>query len=153
MAARQITDVDPGDTGRQRLPVLPPVEQPGPPPAEPAHRRRPDRALLAVVGMALAFSGVFSLLSVLRYRTFSTGRFDLGNMVQAVWSTTQGRFLETTDVSGVQFNRLGAHVDPVLALFAPLWLVWSSPEMLLVAQALIVRRGAAGLLARAPLAG
>ena len=63
-------------------------------------------------------------------------------MVQAVWSTTQGRFLDTTDVSGVQFNRLGAHVDPVLALFAPLWLVWSSPEMLLVAQALIVSTGA-----------
>ncbi len=143
MAARQITDVDPGgDTGRRHLPVLPSVERPDPPPAEPAHRRRPDRALLAVVGMALAFSGVFSLLSVLRYRTFSTGRFDLGNMVQAVWSTTQGRFLDTTDVSGVQFNRLGAHVDPVLALFAPLWLVWSSPEMLLVAQALIVSTGA-----------
>ena len=106
------------------------------------HRRRPDRALLAVVGMALAFAAVFSLLSVLRYRTFSTGRFDLGNMVQAVWSTTQGRFLDTTDVSGVQFNRLGAHVDPVLALFAPLWWVWSSPEMLLVAQALIVATGA-----------
>ena len=91
---------------------------------------------------------------MLRYRTFSTGRFDLGNMVQAVWSTTQGRFLDTTDVSGVQFNRLGAHVDPVLALFAPLWLVWSSPEMLLVAQARDrVHRRAAGLLARAPLAG
>ena len=143
MAAREITDVEPGeDTGRQPLPVLPPVERPGPPPAEPPHRRGPDRALLAVVGMALAFAAVFSLLSVLRYRTFSTGRFDLGNMVQAVWSTTQGRFLDTTDVSGVQFNRLGAHVDPVLALFAPLWWVWSSPEMLLVAQALIVATGA-----------
>ena len=143
MAARQITDVEPrGGHGAQQLPVLPPVERPGPPPTEAPHRRRPDRALLAVVGMALAFSGIFSLLSVLRYRTFSTGRFDLGNMVQAVWSTTQGRFLDTTDVSGVQFNRLGAHVDPVLALFAPLWRVWSSPEMLLVAQALIVSTGA-----------
>ena len=81
-------------------------------------------------------------MSVQRYRGFSTGRFDLGNMVQAVWSTSEGSFLDTTDVSGVQFNRLGAHVDPVLALFAPLWMVWSSPEMLLVAQAVIVALGA-----------
>ena len=89
-----------------------------------------------------AFAAVFSWMSVQGYRGFSTGRFDLGNMVQAVWSTTQGRPLDTTDVSGVQFSRLGAHVDPVLVLFAPLWMLWSSPEMLLVAQAVIVAAGA-----------
>ena len=73
---------------------------------------------------------------------YSSGRFDLGNMVQALWSTAHGRFLETTDVSGVQFNRLGAHVDLVLVLFTPLYWLWSSPEMLLVAQAVIVALGA-----------
>ena len=101
-----------------------------------------DRPLMAVWGMAAAYAALFSWLSVLRYRGFSTGRFDLGNMVQAVWSTSQGRLLETTDISGRQFSRLGAHVDPVLVLFAPLWWVWSSPEMLLVAQAVIVATGA-----------
>ncbi len=92
--------------------------------------------------MASVYAAVFSWLSVLRYRGFSTGRFDLGNMVQAVWSTSEGRLLETTDVTGRQFLRLGAHVDPVLVLFAPLWWLWSSPEMLLVAQAAIVATGA-----------
>lgn len=101
-----------------------------------------DRAALLVWGLTVAWAGLFAWLSVQRYRGFSTGRFDLGNMVQAVWSTANGDFLDTTDVTGVQFNRLGAHVDPVLALFAPLWMVWSSPEMLLVAQALIVAAGA-----------
>jgi uncharacterized membrane protein len=92
--------------------------------------------------MMAVYAGVFAWLSVARHRSFSTGRFDLGNMVQALWSTADGRFLETTDVSGVQFNRLGAHVDLVLVLFTPLWWLWSSPEMLLVAQALIVATGA-----------
>ena len=143
MAARPITDVDSReDTGRRQRPMLPEVEPLLRPPADPPHRWWRDRALAVVVGLGLTFAGVFAALSVLRYRTFSTGRFDLGNMVQTVWSTTEGRFLETTDVSGVQFNRLGAHVDPVLALFAPLWWVWSSPELLLVAQALIVATGA-----------
>ena len=47
------------------------------------------------------------------YLDFRLGRFDLGNMVQAVWSTTQGRPLEYTHGStGDQIVRLGAHVDP-----------------------------------------
>jgi len=32
-----------------------------------------------------AYAAGFSALSILRQRAFSTGRFDLGNMVQAVW--------------------------------------------------------------------
>jgi uncharacterized membrane protein len=134
---RVATTVDPrGDTGAHERPA-PPVE-PGAPPG----RRRPDAALLVVWGMTALWAAVFSWLSMLRYRGFSTGRFDLGNMVQAVWSTSEGRFLETTDVSGIQFTRLGAHVDLILVLFVPLWAAWPSPEALLVAQAVIVSLGA-----------
>ncbi|MBX9701452.1 MAG: DUF2079 domain-containing protein, partial [Acetobacteraceae bacterium] len=104
--------------------------------------RRVDAGLWAAWALAAAWAGVLAWLSVARHRAFATGRFDLGNMVQAVWSTAQGRVLDTTDVSGVQFVRLGAHVDPVLVLFTPLWWLWSSPESLLVAQALIVATGA-----------
>jgi uncharacterized membrane protein len=131
------TTVDPReDTGRHDRPV-PPSHEPDAPRAW-----RPDAGLLAVWALTAAWAVAFSVFSVLRYRGFSTGRFDLGNMVQAVWSTSEGRFLDTTDVSGVQFSRLGAHVDPILALFVPLWWVWSSPEALLVAQAVIVALGA-----------
>src|SRR5439155_26776164 len=62
--------------------------------------------------------------------------------VQAVWSTSHGHFLEVTTLTGHQASRLGAHVDPFLALLAPFWLVWSSPVMLLVVQALGVSAGA-----------
>jgi uncharacterized membrane protein len=92
--------------------------------------------------MVGGYATLFAALSVARHRAFATGRFDLGNMVQAIWSTLHGRFLETTDVSGEQFSRLGAHVDPILALFAPLYALWPSPEALLVAQAAIVALGA-----------
>ena len=144
MAATPITGVEPReDTGSHRRPV-PPIAAPVPPPRPRGRLRRAlrDRAQLLVWGLMAAYAAVFAWMSVQGYRGFSTGRFDLGNMVQAVWSTTQGRPLDTTDISGVQFSRLGAHVDPVLVLFAPLWMVWSSPEMLLVAQAVIVATGA-----------
>jgi uncharacterized membrane protein len=142
MAAPPITGVEPReDTGSHRRPA-PPVATPAPPPPGRLRRLSRDRARLAVWGLMGLYAAAFSWMSVQGYRGFSTGRFDLGNMVQAVWSTTQGRPLDTTDISGVQFSRLGAHVDPVLVLFAPLWMLWSSPEMLLVAQAVIVASGA-----------
>lgn len=88
------------------------------------------------------YAAGFSLLASLEHRAFETGRFDLGNMVQAVWSTAHGRPLDVTELDGDQVNRLGAHVDPLLAAFAPLWWVWPSPTMLLVAQAVAVALGA-----------
>ena len=89
-----------------------------------------------------AYAAGFSALSILRHRAFSTGRFDLGNMVQAVWSTAHGHPLQTTGLRGDQISRLGAHFDPILAAFVPLWLAWPSPDMLLVAQAVAVALGA-----------
>ncbi len=93
-----------------------------------------------VLAGALAFAVVFALLAWLRFRQFYGGRFDLGNMVQAVYNTAHGRFLEITTAGPEprQMSRLGAHVDPILAAFAIPWLVWPSPVMLLTLQAAIV---------------
>ena len=90
----------------------------------------------------IAYALGFGTLAALEHRAFETGRFDLGNMVQAVWSTAHGHPLEITDLGGNQINRLGAHVDPLLAGFAPLWWVWPSPTMLLVVQAVMLALGA-----------
>ncbi len=100
---------------------------------------RPRSLLLIAIG---AFAAGMSALSVLQHRAFEAGRFDLGNLTQAVWSTAHGRLLEITDLQGAQISRLGAHFDPFVALLAPVWLIWPSPEMLLVAQAVAVSLGA-----------
>ncbi|HEX7254495.1 MAG TPA: DUF2079 domain-containing protein [Gaiellaceae bacterium] len=89
-----------------------------------------------------AWAAGFGALASFEHRAFETGRFDLGNMTQAVWSTAHGRPLDVTELGGDQISRLGAHVDPILVLFAPLWWMWPSPTMLLVAQAAIVALGA-----------
>jgi uncharacterized membrane protein len=102
------------------------------------------RRALSVIGGAILFAVIYSLLSWLKYRAYMDARFDLGNMVQAVYNTAHGHFLEITtgDVEPRQMSRLGSHVDPILALFALPWLVWPSPVMLLVGQAAIVATGA-----------
>ena len=101
----------------------------------------PTARSLVAVAVAAWIAG-FAALSVLRQAAFATGRFDLGNMVQAVWSTAHGHPLRVTDLRGDQISRLAAHVDPILVLFAPLWWIWPKPDMLLTAQAIAVGTGA-----------
>lgn len=99
-------------------------------------------AARVVYGGAAAYAVLFASAAVLHYLVFQEWRFDLGNMVQAIWNTLHGHFLETTTLSGQQHNRLGFHVDPFLVLLMPLFWVWSSPLLLLVLQALAVASGA-----------
>jgi uncharacterized membrane protein len=99
--------------------------------------------LLAVWASMLAWTGV--LFSIVRsgYRDFRLARFDLGNMVQAVWSTAHGHPLEVTQGStGEQIVRLGGHVDPILVLLTPFWLLWPSPLVLAFCQIALVSLGA-----------
>jgi len=102
------------------------------------------RNAVYVIAGAVLFAAIYGLLSWLKYRAYMDARFDLGNMVQAVYNTAHGHFLEITtgELKPRQMSRLGSHVDPILALFALLWLVWPSPVMLLVLQAVIVATGA-----------
>ena len=92
--------------------------------------------------VTVAYAVVFGAAGVIDYVGFRSASYDLGNNVQAIWNTAHGRLLETTAVYGEQFPRLGWHVDPLLVLFAPLWLIWSSPVILIVVQAAAVSAGA-----------
>ena len=77
-----------------------------------------------------------ALFAVVRndYEDFRLGRFDLGNMTQAVWSTAHGRPLEVTSGTSEQIVRLGSHVDPILALLTPFWLIAPTPLTLAAVQ-------------------
>ena len=92
-------------------------------------------------GIAL-YLGVFLAAAVVSYLAYDVARLDLGDMVQAIWSTSHGHFLEVTTASGQEAVRLGSHVDPFLALLVPLWWVWPSPLMLVVFQIVAVAAGA-----------
>jgi uncharacterized membrane protein len=105
-------------------------------------RRYLPTATTLVLAGAAAWVAAFAALSVLRQKAFFTGRFDMGNMVQAVWTTAHGHPLRMTDLHGDQISRLAAHVDPILLVFAPLWWIWPSPYLLLVVQALTIGLGA-----------
>ncbi len=105
-----------------------------------AHALTDVRVLLAAA--IAAFAAGFAALALLQHRAFETGRFDVGNLTQAVWATAHGDFLTVTDLAGRQISRLGAHFDPIVAALVPLWWAWPDPGVLLVAQAVAVALGA-----------
>jgi uncharacterized membrane protein len=92
-------------------------------------------------GLAL-YLGIFLAAAAVSIRAYDVARLDLGNMAQAIWSTSHGHFLEVTTATGHEATRLGSHVDPFLALLVPLWWVWPSPLMLVVFQIVAVAAGA-----------
>ena len=100
---------------------------------------RPAR--LVGVG-TVAFAGGLGALAVLQHRAFWSGRFDVGNLAQAVWSTAQGDVLSVTGLTGLQISRLAAHFDPIVVAYAPLWWLWPDASLLLVSQAVAVATGA-----------
>jgi len=103
-----------------------------------------DRTWALAVWAAMAAWSVV-LFGIVRdsYVNFRVGRFDLGNMAQAVWSTAHGHPLEVTvNETGEQASRLAGHVDPFLLLLTPLWAVWPSPMSLALAQVVVVSLGA-----------
>jgi uncharacterized membrane protein len=107
-----------------------------------ADRSEAAVALRVVYAGAAAYAALFVFAAVVHYVVFAASHFDLGNMVQAIWSTMHGHFLETTTLQGNQRDRLGFHVDPFLLVLIPLFWVWSSPVVLLVLQAVAVTSGA-----------
>jgi uncharacterized membrane protein len=100
------------------------------------------RLMAALVWTAiLLYIVIFSYLTVLEHVAFETTAFDLGNMDQAVWNSLRGRLLPFTNW-GEEGTRLAYHVDPILVLISPLYLLYSDPRTLLVLQTVVVALGA-----------
>ena len=98
---------------------------------------------ISVWALMVAWSAALFAIVRDHFVNFRLARYDLGNMVQAVWSTAEGRPLEITHgTTGEQMVRLGGHVDPILAALAPLWMAVPSPLTLVAVQVVAVALGA-----------
>lgn len=95
-----------------------------------------------VVAAAVIYVVLLSFLSIYKHETYASSRFDLGNMDQAVWNSSEGRILEATNEEGELTSRLTTHADVLLLAFVPFYWIWASPHWLLVGQAAVVGLGA-----------
>ncbi|MCL5435159.1 MAG: DUF2079 domain-containing protein [Patescibacteria group bacterium] len=98
---------------------------------------------LVLLTGVVVYIAYFTLASFLKYDNFYTGRFDLGNMDQAVWNTFHGRIFQITDPNGTSIiSRLAFHADFILILIAPLYKLWANAETLLLLQSIVLGFGA-----------
>ena len=107
---------------------------------------------MGLVGFfVLAFSVYFIIYLVGRQNAYMTSAEDMGIMDQAVWSLTHGHLFQQTicntisDVNCYGLNgisRFAIHFEPILFPVSLSYLIWSSPDTLLVIQVLVVASGA-----------
>jgi uncharacterized membrane protein len=83
-----------------------------------------------IIGPALVFFTVCTWGSCARWANFEYRTFDLAYYVQALWQLIHGRF--QVSVEGVPL--LGNHVEPIVLLIAPLFLLIRHPLVFVVAQ-------------------
>src|SRR5437870_10454557 len=96
-------------------------------------------------GIVTALTALFFLIctwtSYARWADFQYRSFDLAYYVQAIWQLTHGRF----DVSVENVPLLGNHVEPIVFLFAPLFVIFRHPMLFVAVQnAALVSMGPVG---------
>lgn len=99
---------------------------------------KPQVGALCLTAVVLAYTVVYSTLSIVRYNTFHAYTFDLGIQNQAVWNTAHGRWFETSigRMTNAELigSYLGNHVQPILLLLAPFYRLWPDPRLMLIIQ-------------------
>jgi uncharacterized membrane protein len=108
---------------------------------KPAWRTRLASRWWLLVAIAV-FVLVLGLLVGLRYQAYDFWGVDLAQFDQALWNTWQGRLLQFTQYGGVPDTLLTDHVEPIMLLIAPLYLVWPDPRLLLILQVVALAWGA-----------
>ncbi|MFC1722071.1 DUF2079 domain-containing protein [Patescibacteria group bacterium] len=95
--------------------------------------------LIVLIAVSLLILAVNIRINFFRYNNFDYGKFDLGNMTQMVWNVTQGNGLYLTDYFGTNLPRWAmSHVDPILYVFVPIFIIFPHAMTLVVSQLVLV---------------
>ena len=93
-------------------------------------------ALSLVWILAAAYIFLFSLLSVVRYCSFITNAWDLGEFSQSMWTTLHGGGIFQNNV--VFDSEFHVHFRPIMFLLLPIYAIFESPLTLLVLQSILI---------------
>ncbi|MDN5879925.1 MAG: DUF2079 domain-containing protein, partial [Micrococcaceae bacterium] len=104
------------------MPEAPPAAEPAVTPVSRAHK-------LQLAAVMVGATILYVAHSLLRYRNFEAKGYDLGIFDQAVHQYSLFK-APIVPIKGVDFNLLGDHFHPIIALFAPLYWIWPDPRML-----------------------
>jgi uncharacterized membrane protein len=94
------------------------------------NRPQTDLGKLATISVALVFFAGCSWASYAKWANFEYRTFDLAYYVQALWQLLHGRF--NVSVEGVPL--LGNHVEPVVILLLPFFILFRHPMVFVLVQ-------------------
>lgn len=100
-----------------------------------------DPYRLALLALMAIYVAVFTGMAWELHAGMRTHKADLGQIDQAIWNSSQGRWLVQTD-NGFEATRLTDHVEPILVLISPIYWLWNDTRAILLLQVLLVAAGA-----------
>lgn len=89
----------------------------------------------AIYIFALLFVIFGTILWLNKHNAFETRTYDFARFAQGIWNVWHGEPLFTSISKN---NILGNHFSPILALYAPLLLIWPDERILLIAQVVVM---------------
>lgn len=93
--------------------------------------RRAKKIVLAILGV---FALLFIWMKIVQHIVFWTGAYDLSMFDYAIFNTLKGNFMYTPMLGRSFFSE---HFSPILLFFVPIYSLYASPVILLIAQALV----------------
>ena len=100
-----------------------------------------DPYRLVLLALSALYVWTFTRMSWRLHAGMRTHKADLGQIDQAIWNSSRGRFVEMTD-NGYIATRMSDHVEPILALISPVYWIWDDTRAILLLQTLFVALGA-----------
>ncbi|HVC32927.1 MAG TPA: DUF2079 domain-containing protein [Chloroflexota bacterium] len=113
------------------------------------HGPRPDPSRIPwviLIALIAAYAAYFSVLSIRERDALYQFDEDLAIYDQIIWNTAHGHWFVSTLIQHAN-NMLGDHFSPGVAVFAPFYVVWPNPAVLLIGQSLLLALAAVPLYA------
>lgn len=101
----------------------------------------PFFALLLIILGFLVMATVLSIATVNRYNTFNASTFDFGIFAQMYEYMRDTGFPTTTLERNMSLSHFAIHFSPIYYLLLPGYFIFSSPEYLLIMQAIVICLG------------
>ena len=99
--------------------------------------------LMTIVAvLALAYTAVLSQSCILRYKIFYASTYDFGIFAQMFENMAKTGLQVTSVERNMELSHFAVHFSPVYYLLLPFYMIFRSPESLLVMQAAAVALGA-----------
>ena len=109
----------------------------------PFHKKDRSVQFFMLWGFIIAYIVIFSYLGIVRYESFNSGAYDLGIMIQVIWNTAHGHFLQDSINMGYPMTRFWmAHWEFIFLLIGFVYRLISHPYTIIILQTIFIALGA-----------